>query len=140
MDQPIQQRTLPADEHEPVSHKAEMIQKMLPWHFESKLAIGLGVFKIPLMILVAVVGMGAESHIKEMTERSWLRYGNGKLLSLWGKQTGCYAIQVRESVPHHSLVDFGLVFWFGCLGWCLVCCSGLMSGWVLGWLSGGMSG
>lgn len=93
------------DEH--VGERAYKIQAMLPWGFESKLALSMAVVKIPFMVLVAVVGMYSESHLKEMTQTTWLRYGNSNWL--WGGKVGCYAHRIMETVPKKTLIEFGLV-------------------------------
>eukprot|EP00418_Pyrodinium_bahamense_P098685 CAMPEP_0179031158 /NCGR_PEP_ID=MMETSP0796-20121207/10927_1 /TAXON_ID=73915 /ORGANISM="Pyrodinium bahamense, Strain pbaha01" /LENGTH=415 /DNA_ID=CAMNT_0020727343 /DNA_START=36 /DNA_END=1283 /DNA_ORIENTATION=+ len=91
---------------DPVTEKDYRIQAMLPWGFETKLAVVLGVIKFPFICLVAFIGIYAENHLKEMTETSWLRYGNGEFW--FGTKTGCYAHEIRAGIPKHSLLDIGL--------------------------------
>jgi len=96
-----------------VDQRAYRVQSMLPWGCESRFAMGLGILKVPFILLVAFVGLKAENHLKVMTKQSWLRYGDGDASeSLWKllfqEKTGCYAHRLMSRVPSHTLLEIGV--------------------------------
>lgn len=94
-------------DEEPVSERAYKAQALLPWNFDSQLALGFAVIKVPLICLVAFIGVFAEQSLKALTQQSWLRYGSGFLLLR--TSTGCYAHEVQAHLSKASIMKVGLV-------------------------------
>lgn len=84
--------------------KARKLEGMLPWNFETKLACVLGLVKMPLIILVAVIGVYSENHLKDLSQESWLRSGSFE----FGGRASCYAHEVQDPVKHKEVFGFDL--------------------------------
>lgn len=80
--------------------KALRVEGMLPWSFETQLAFFLGCIKIPIVLLVAVIGIYSEHHLKSQMKQSWLRKGS------WGVSTSCYAHKLADKVEHNTIFGF----------------------------------
>jgi hypothetical protein len=92
------------------TERTRTIEAMLPWGFESKLAYRLAFIKIPFMLIITVIGIAAEYHLKSKTTDSWLRYGDGHVGDdLWSllleDKTGCYAHKLEAVTPSTTLLQ-----------------------------------
>lgn len=92
------------------TERTRKIEAMLPWGFESKLAFRLAFIKIPFMLIITIIGMAAEYHLKTKTTESWFRYGKGDSSDHWWSllledQTGCYAHKLDAVTPSKTLLQ-----------------------------------
>mmetsp|Transcript_43681 Transcript_43681/g.139171 ORF Transcript_43681/g.139171 Transcript_43681/m.139171 type:complete len:409 (-) Transcript_43681:200-1426(-) len=76
--------------------RQEAIEKMLPWTLENKVSACLIIVKVPLIFIVAVIGISAETRVKMATDMSWIRWGS----AMPGGKPSCYAHHLNATLRY----------------------------------------